>query len=132
MLLTTALAAAACQGTATQTSPIFMTDVLTGTVVSGHPGANIVTTNQAASATLELAGLDPNTGVSVGVGLGTPPNLGTGGCSVQVFQTLTVGQQMQISGVPASTYCVSVFEFLINGGNAIPDPLTYTVKFNHH
>jgi hypothetical protein len=25
-----------------------------------------------------------------------------------------------------------VFEFIVNGVGAIPDPLSYTVKFNHH
>jgi hypothetical protein len=34
--------------------------------------------------------------------------------------------------VPSSTFCVSVFEFIANGVGAIPDPLAYTVKFNHH
>jgi hypothetical protein len=131
-LLTATVVAAACQGTATQTSPIFLSDILTGTVATGAPGTNAVKTNQMSSVTLELVALDPNTGVAVGVGLGTPPNLGTGGCSVQVFQTLTVGQQFQITGVPSSTYCVSVFEFVTNGNNMIPNPLNYTVKFNHH
>lgn len=131
-LLGATVVAAACQGTATQTSPIFITDVLTGTVVAGQPGANIVTTSLSSNASLALADLSPNTGVAVGVGLGSPPGTPGGACSVQVFQTLKVGESFQISAVPSSTFCVSVFEFIANGVGAIPDPLAYTVKFNHH
>jgi hypothetical protein len=131
-LLAATVAAMACQGTATQTSPIFITDVLTGTVATGAPGFNIVKTNLTSQVTLALADLTPNPGVSVGVGLGSPPGTPGGDCSVQVFQTLKVGESYQISAVPSSTFCISVFEFIVNGVGAIPDPLSYTVKFNHH
>lgn len=138
MLTRTALvmatfAAAACQGTATQTSPIFITDVLTGTVVTDVPGYHVVTTFAPSSASLTLATLTPDTGVALGVGLGTPPQNPTStDCGIQVFQTLKVGQTFTISGVPSSTYCIAVFELINNGAGAVPDPLAYTVKFNHH
>lgn len=131
VLVAATLAAAACQGTATQTSPIFITDVLTGTVVTGSPDFKIVKTFASSSATLALAELTPDTGIALGVGLGNPSS-DSSTCSVDVFQTLKVGQSYTISGVPASTFCVSVFEFVNNGAGAVPDPLSYTVKFNHH
>jgi len=131
-LVAASVVAASCQGTATQTSPIFITDVLTGTVAPNQPGAHIVKTNLTSQVTLGLADLTPNPGIAVAVGLGSPPGTPGGSCSVQVFQTLKVGESYQISAVPSSTFCVSVFEFIVNGVGAITEPLAYTVKFNHH
>lgn len=132
VLLAAAVVGTGCQGTATQTSPIFITDVISGTVVTGVPDYHIIKTSQLSSVSLGLSDLVPNTGIAVGIGLGSPPADGSVGCSVQVFQTVHVGESFPVSGVPAGTFCVAVFEFLNNGVGGIPDPLAYTVKVNHH
>ena len=133
------LGAAGCQGAATPTSPLFTTDLLAGNVVTLVPSFHTVTTGVTSVLSLSLAELTPNTGVAVGVGFGIPD--GQGGCSLLAAQTLKVGNSFTISSTTAAqagnpgTRCVAVFEYSPtgdNGANAIPTPLAYLVKFNHH
>jgi len=122
---------AACGGTATSTSPIFTTDLEPGTVVTGAPGFNTLSFKQASNVQIVLSSLDPDTGVSVGVGIGVPPADGSVGCQLDDAQLLRPGQSFTLSE-DAGLHCIAVFESLQNGVGAIPDPLAYVVKVNHH
>jgi len=131
VMLAAVVSAAACSGTATSTSPIFVTDFVTGTVVTQVADVEPVKITVASTVQLVLVSLVPNTGVAVGVGIGVPPADGSAGCTLDAAEALAVGQSFTVAE-DAGAHCIVVFEAIVNGAGAIPDPLTYTVKFNHH
>lgn len=119
------VSSAACGSAAAPSAPI--TETLTGVVPPASLAFNIFSASAGGDITITLTGLDPLSGISVGIGLGVATTTGTPSCSLAYSQEgLKVGAVWTTSLSNKGSYCVAVYDI-----GQVTQNVSYSLKVTH-
>jgi hypothetical protein len=105
--------------------PKLLIDNFPGTLAPSGVVTFPFTTGAEGHVTLTITSLDPLSTITVGVGIGYP---NSGGCSIfELNNTVAVSSPVTDSDLPASSYCVAVYD-----AGAVTQTVTFTLKVEHY